>query len=132
MKTKLSPLEELRLEKAKLIDECEKEKEILLYNWDYTKHNMGKLFLNSIFSTTKESFWGITSALTGKSNEKSVSKKGSTSNITQMVMSVAPLAWDLLQPMILSYTIKKVKSIFTKKRRKETEKKKTKRTTTNL
>lgn len=115
MKSKLSALEELRLEKARLTNECAEEKEQLLYNLEYTKGNVGRLLINSLFSSTKSGVSDIFSSFSGKDKDS----KNSTSGIGSMVMSIAPLIWEMIQPMIITFAFKKVKSVFTRKPKKK-------------
>ncbi len=118
MKTKLSAIEELRLEKAKLAAECAEDKEKLLHNLNYAKSHTGRLLVNSLFSSTKSGVSDVVSLVSGKN-------KGSkpSSGIIQAAVSIAPFIWELVQPMLISMAVKKVKSAFTKK---TTKKKKVK------
>lgn len=114
MKTKLSAIEELRLEKARLTNECAEEKERLFHNIDYAKSNMGRLLVNSVFASTKNGVSDVVSLVSG--NKKS-SKP--SSGILQMAISMAPFVWEIVQPMLIGVAVKKVKSVFTKKVKKK-------------
>lgn len=115
MKSKLSALEELRLEKAQLVNECAEEKERLLNNFDYAKSNWGRLLVSSVFSSAKGGVSDVVSLVSGK---KKNTKKGA-SGIGQMAVSLAPVLWDLVQPMLIGFAIKKVKSTFSRKSKKK-------------
>lgn len=107
-KTKISPLEELRLRKTQLLEESNIHKDNLFYNWEYTKTHFGKLLLNSTVSSTKSGFSDVLSLITGKSDK--IEKPSAAMNV---FTSAAPLIWNFAQPILLGLLIKKVKSAFT-------------------
>lgn len=112
MKTKLSAIEELRSEKKQLINECREDKERLLHNLTHAQSNMGRFLLNSLFLPNKSKESDI--AEVSVSGKKKENKK---SGIGQMAISMAPLAWEIAQPILIGFAIKKVKSIFTKNKK---------------
>lgn len=111
-KTKLSELEKLRERKALLLDESNVLKEQLSYNWDYTKSNIGKLLLGSTVSSTKSGISDIFSLISGKKDENSKPSMN-------LLVSTAPVIWNIAQPMILGLLVKKIKSAFTRKKKKK-------------
>lgn len=116
-KTKLSELEKLRERKALLLDESNVLKEQLSYNWDYTKSHFGKLLLGSTVSSTKGGISDIFSLISGKKDENS--KPSATMNL---LTSTAPVIWSIAQPMIWGLLVKKIKSAFTRKKKKKQKK----------
>jgi len=118
MKTRLSALEELRIEKARLIEECDQKKRELLHNLDYGKNNFGRLVMNSAFSSTKNGVSDLMSMISGKP-KKGGSKNPGSSGFVQTVLAISPIVWDIVQPMLLSLLVKKIKSVFTRKKKKK-------------
>lgn len=115
MKNKLSPLEELRQERERLLAECSEDKDRLLYKLNYSKSNFGHLLFSSAFSSTKSGISEIFSLVAG---DKKSSKKAPSSGFAQIVLGAAPIIWEIMQPMLLGFAIKKVKSVFTRKKKK--------------
>lgn len=116
MKNNLSALEELRIQKAQLAEECNKEKQRLLHNVEYAKSNFGRLMLNSAFTSTKNGVSDVVSLFSGKS--KSGPKKTGSSGLVQTLMAVSPFVWDILQPILIGAIVKKIKSAFSGKKKK--------------
>jgi len=113
MKTKISPLEELRSKKELLKVGCKIHQDNLANNWDYTKNNLGHLAMNSIFSSTKSGLSDIFSMVTGGKNSRNT---GTTANA---FLSAAPMAWQLAQPFLIGMLIRRVKSMFSRKKKKK-------------
>lgn len=111
MKSKLTPLEELRFEKEILRRECESYKEKLAGNLEYAKGNFGHLLMGSVFSSTKSGFSDVLSVFTGKKSKSEGSGTG------KMLLSLSPLLWEIAQPILLGFAVKKVKSVFTRKKK---------------
>lgn len=131
MKTKLSPLQELRLERSRLKNECAEYEEKLCGNWNYAKGHFGRLAIGSIFSSAKNSIGDLFSMVSGNkqdSEEESDDNKPSSSLLTQMFLGAAPFVWEMVQPMIMGMIMKKIKSLFgggeESKKKKELKKKK--------
>ncbi|MEN9918640.1 MAG: hypothetical protein RL662_1076 [Bacteroidota bacterium] len=108
MKIKLSALEELRQEKARLIHECAVEKQKVLHNLDYAKKNFGTLFLNSALTSTKSSVADLFSGSSAKVSKKS-------QGFGDLLLSFTPVLWNVAQPMLIGLAIKKIKSLVTKR-----------------
>lgn len=120
MKTKISPLEELKLEKQRLQDECEIQKVRLLNKYEYAKKNLGTLTLGSTVSTTKSGLSGIFSLFSGKhKNSDNKTNNLTTSGFSQALSSFTPVVWEMAQPILLGFVLEKVKSIFKSKKKKK-------------
>jgi len=113
MRTKLSPLEELRFEREILRRERQGHKDRLLGNLDYTKNNFGHLLVGSLFSSAKSGVSDVFSVFAGKKT------KSEGSNTGKMLLSLSPLLWEIAQPILLGFAVKKVKSVFTRKKKKK-------------
>ena len=130
MKTKLSPLQELRLERCRLKEECTEYEDKLKGNWHYAKGNLGRLAIGTIFSSAKSGIGDLFSLVSGKkrnSEREEEEEEKSSSVVTQMMLGAAPFIWEMVQPMIVSMIMKKVKSLFgggEKKKKKQVKKKK--------
>lgn len=133
MKNKLSPIEQLREEKARLAGECSLQEKHLLERVGYARENFGRLLLGSVFSSTKSGFSDIFSLFTGGKKSKSkqnkedsdVEDEASMSKFAPMLIGAAPLIWEIVQPMLIGLVVKKIKSLFTGKKKKVVKKKKT-------
>lgn len=131
MKTKLSPLQELRLERSRLKNECTEYEDKLQGNWHYAKGNFGRLAIGTVLSSAKNGIGDLFSLVTGKKHNSEESdeedKSASSSVVTQMLLGAAPFVWEMVQPMIVGMIMKKVKSLFgdgEKKKKKQIKKKK--------
>ncbi|MDR2954468.1 MAG: hypothetical protein LBV43_05260 [Prevotella sp.] len=118
MKIKISPLDELRKEKELAKIECEASEVVLAEQWAYLGDHAVSLVFNSILH-------GVTDKLGFGSKEQSKSQKvigsgggGFLNNITSNLGAYYPLLWDLLRPVLWAFAVKKVKSIFTGKKKK--------------
>jgi len=115
---KLSPLDELRLEKEIARRECEESEHQLAEQWSYLSDNAVSLIFNSAVNgiASKLGF----SARIGNSDHTEKEEKSSNnifSNILSGVTTYLPFIWEILQPVILGFAAKKIKSIFTKKKK---------------
>lgn len=117
-KNELSPIERLRLEKRELKVLYLKDEQNLSEDWEYLTHNFSSLALHSLVG-------GVTSAFS-KSNEDGESggfinnlvRGESTSMVFSSLTAIAPLVWGIAQPLLLKYAIKKIKGIFSSKKKK--------------
>lgn len=117
MKTKLSPLEELRQEKAELASECANHEARLVGQVDYVRHNFGRLVLTAILPSVKSKF---TNSFTGdKKSKKSGKENKSQEGSGSIFKTIAPFAWDILQPMLIGLVVKKIQSFLFKKKTKK-------------
>lgn len=114
MKTKLSPLQELRLERSQLKNECAEYEQKLHGNWQYAKGHFGRLAVGTVLSSAKNGIGDLFSLVTGKkqSSEEEEEEDKSSSVVTQMLLGAAPFIWEMVQPMIVGVIMKKVKSLF--------------------
>jgi len=116
MKTRLSELEQLRLEKNKILAECKMYEEDLKYKIDYTKENFGSLLLNTVINSVKS---GLSNLGNPFSSEPSKEKKPkSSSGIFSTISLVSPIIWQIIQPLLITLAVKKLKSKFFKKTKK--------------
>jgi len=121
MKSKLSPLEELRREKEIILRECEMSEYRLKDQFSYLSDNAVSLLFNSAVNGIIGKL-GFSNRI-GKSKEKEEEHdngalgflQGFAGNIT----SYLPLIWEIAQPVIWRFAMKKIKSIFSRKKKKK-------------
>lgn len=124
MKTyKLTPLEELRLEKKRLREERAIAGQRLSYQLQYIGDNWGSMLTRGISSSIKSKFANTVDSLSSGSSTSVtpfVTKRGNPwfnillSNLPQF----GGVAWRMARPAILTFVTKKaVSMIFGKKRR---------------
>lgn len=111
MKTKLSPMEELKLRKTLLREESNMYKNNLSYNWEYTKTHFGRLLLGSTISSTKSGLSDVFSLITRKEKEPST--------FSAFMTNTGPVIWNIAQPMLVGLIIKRIKSLFKRKKKKK-------------
>lgn len=119
MKTnKVSPLEELRIEREIVRQQCAESEDRLAEQWDYLSDNAGSLLLNAAVSNITGLF-GFGHKSHKSSDTKQIAQAASSGNgIMSMLSSYYPLIWDIAQPLIWKFAMNKIKSIFTKKNKK--------------
>lgn len=119
MKNKITLLEELRQEREIVRQECIESEDRLTEQWNYLSDNASSLLLDSAVS-------GIASWLGFGHKEKAKEESESSSgNIVQTawngVMAYYPLIWEIVQPLLWRYAVKKVKSLFSGKKKKRSD-----------
>lgn len=131
MKTKLSPLQELRLERSQLKNECTEYEQKLQGNWQYAKGHFGRLAVGTVLSSAKSGIGDLFSLVSGK-KQNSEEEDKSSSVVTQMLLGAAPFIWEMVQPMIVGMIMKKVKSLFGGSEKKKKKIKKVKKKASDL
>ena len=112
MKNKLSPLQELRADKAKLNLEKNELEEKLKGNFSYLTHNFGSLLFSSVAPSPKN----IGQSLLGFMSPK---KKNTTSGL-ERIYAYVPIIWEIAQPILIGILTKKLTSrIFKRKKKKK-------------
>lgn len=111
-KSEPTPIQRLRQEKRRLRELYTQDEKRLAEDWEYLTDNIGYLAFNSVVKGAKDSF--LPSLLAPR---KDTSGKGGALNI---LMQSMPLIWEIAQPMLVGYLVKRVKNMFSsKKKRKE-------------
>lgn len=112
---KLSPLEELKLEKVKLREECQIRQQKLQADLNYAKKNWGSLIFSTAFSSSKNGITGLITPFIGK--KSTVKDKDKSSGLGSLLLSFTPLIWEIAQPMLIGVLMKKAKSLITGKKK---------------
>ncbi|MDR0825166.1 MAG: hypothetical protein LBN74_08740 [Prevotella sp.] len=113
MKTKLTPLEELRREKEIVRRECAESGYRLAEHWSYLSNNVGSLLFQSGVDAILKKF-GFGSTQSRKEDEAPASN-----NLLGTLNTYYPVVWEIVQPLLWNYLIKKIKSIFSGKKKKK-------------
>lgn len=124
-KNKINPLEELRREKEIVRREVAESEGRLADHWLYLSDNAMPLILHSTIN-------GISGMLglgfrIGQKNirrekEETEAETGSTGIIQSLynnLVMYCPLVWEIAKPMLIRFAIRKIKSLFTRKKNKK-------------
>lgn len=115
MKNKLSPIERLRADRLALNEEIKVHEDKLKNNLSYAKHNWGSLLLSSVVSSSTNSV----KSLFGMGDDNSSDFKSSW---LDKAMLIAPMAWGIIQPILLGLVTKKITSLFFGKKKSKSKK----------
>lgn len=116
MKSNLSPIEELRAERAALKKEIEVHEAKLIENISYAKDNWVSLLFSSFFPSTTGSFKSL---LRLSSKNEGDGGRFDVSSLLDKIMLIGPFAWRIIQPILLGLLTKKVSSFFFGKKNKK-------------
>lgn len=111
-------LEILRAEKWELKKKYLADEEKLVQNWDYLSNNVGSIFFNTILSSAKSVIVGSTD----RAKESIPTPFGQSSPFQSVFSGLTaslPMLWEIAQPMLLNFAVKKIKSLFTSKKKKK-------------
>lgn len=118
IQNELTPLDELRQEKAVLKQEFLDSEERLANQWSYVRQNIGSIiFYNSMKGLGRQ--FGLVKK--GSSTESVSTSSGFMSNMYSSFQAYGPMIWEITKPLLMKYAFKKMKSIFSsdKKKRKD-------------
>lgn len=117
---KLDALEALRIEKEDLREECSESEANLTEHWEYVRDNIGSLLLSSAIGSAKRKlgFGGSKNKVQVDDEDQHSNSKGWLQGLTGGLFAISPFIWEIIQPMMIDYGIKKVKSIFSRKKKK--------------
>ena len=110
---KLSPLEELRLEKKRLREERHIAGQRLSYQVQYLSQNWGSLITKGIVSSIRTRFMDLTNNLLSETmvSESPFFTKSPNpwlSLVASNMPLIGGLAWKMAKPAIIAFVIKKV------------------------
>ena len=117
MENKMTPLEQLRQEKVIAKREVNESEDRLAVHWNYLHDNLGALLLNGAVNAA---FKGLGFKSSHKEETVAKSKVQSPSlfkTVLGGLTAASPLIWELAQPMLMGYAMKKIKSIFSGKKK---------------
>ena len=114
---KITPLELLRQEKEIVKREVNDSEARLAGHWNYLNENIGTLLFSSAINTAFRKL-GLKASKESENKAEKAQSPGIFQSIFGGFMTVSPLIWELVQPMLMGYAMKKVKSLFTRKSKK--------------
>ncbi|MDR1782900.1 MAG: hypothetical protein LBR13_01370 [Dysgonamonadaceae bacterium] len=124
MKTyKLTPLEQLRLEKKRVREERTVAEQRLVYQLQYINDNWGSLITRGMASSIKNKFFEKVGGGLSVFDTSSVSLIPKSRNLwLNLALSNLPMlrsvAWGLIKPALLAYATKKATSLIFGKKKK--------------
>lgn len=114
MKIEISPLDELRKEKALLKAQVEASEDVMAQQWSYLGDNAVSLLFSSVFH-------GIAGKLGFVQKDRRIRSGSSGGGVIQNLISGISanrsLLWEILQPMLWAFAVKRIKSIFSRKKK---------------
>ncbi len=114
MENKLSPLEELRVERAKLKEDIVLHENKIKEDFSYLKNNWGSMIITSMFSSSTNSSKSESDSSFGKD----LFGSSKLTSIVDGIIAVAPGIWSIAQPLLLGMITKRITSfIFGKKKK---------------
>ena len=124
MKTyKLTPLEQLQLEKKRVREERIVAEQRLVYQLQYINDNWGSLITRGITSSIKNKFFEKIEDFSGSTALSSPFATQERSHWLNLVVSNLPLlggaTWGLLKPTLLAFATKKAASLIFRKKKKK-------------
>ena len=115
----LTPIEKLLADKKILKEKCRKQEKKLNDDFTYIQNNATSLLLSGVSAlffppkntskTTSDKQLSITSDTENNNTSKS---QLSIYEYFTVAKSLLPVAWEIVQPMIVAWSIKKAKSFF--------------------
>ena len=118
---KLTPFEQLKEDKRKLKQTYQEDAARLQDNWDYMTEHMGILLFNTGLATVKSVMKGKRK----KEKEKSPFtfldslKANPSMSFMNIVNTALPFVWEIAQPMLLGLVVRKIKNLFSSKKKKK-------------
>lgn len=116
IQNELTPLDELRQEKAVLRQEYVESEERLTNQWSYVRQNIGSIiFYNSMKGLGRQ--FGLVKK--EGSTESVSSSSGFMSNMYSSFQAYGPMIWEITKPLLMKYAFKKIKNIFSSDKKKK-------------
>lgn len=112
MSNRMTPLEELRQEKEIVRRECKESEDRLAEHWVYLSDNAGSLLFQSAVNVVLGAF-GF-----GGNKKKKEEESSSSHGLLSGLTAYYPVIWDIVQPLLWRFFIKKIKSLFSGKKKK--------------
>lgn len=116
--SKKTLLQTIQEEKSILKQSYLEDEKKLTENFAYLQENWGKLLVHSTVNGVKGAMRLPTDKKPAKDSNFQIDK---IQQVATMGMTIFPIIWELSQPFLINYGIKKLKSFFTKKKKKKTQ-----------
>ncbi|WP_233202072.1 MULTISPECIES: hypothetical protein [Parabacteroides] len=122
---KQTPLEKLISDKERIRKQCKEHEQKLNEDFSYIQENAGSLLLSGVssllFPKTRSAAKSGENTTTQNDNGDLPAVPLGFSDYLSITKSMLPLAWDIAQPFIMTWGIKKAKnllrSVFSKKKK---------------
>lgn len=116
----MTPLEELRKEKEIVRSEVAESEVRLSEHWTYVSENAVPIIFDGAVNGIAR-YLGFGNALAPKKakEEDSVGSSGIFQNVFGIFSAYSPLVWEIVQPMLLRFAVRKIKSLFTRKKKRK-------------
>lgn len=120
MKTyKLTPLEQLRLEKKRVNEERIVSEQRLVYQLQYLNDNWGTLLTRGIASTLKNKFFETIDSKTAPTTPFITKGRNPWLNLAVSNLPLlGNISWGLLKPTLLAFATKKLTSLIFRRKKK--------------
>ena len=119
---KINPLDALKLEKERLKEELTEGEACLTEHWAYIRDNAGSLLLSSAVKGARQKF-GFGGSSSSPKDINNVEEKSHSKGLMQGILggaiAISPFVWEIAQPMLMTFAMKKVKSFFSRKNKKD-------------
>lgn len=112
---RLTPLEKLNFDKERLQQACHTHEEKLSDDFTYLQENAGSLILSGLSSMLFPSTKSNTSKEASSGTPDATSTPGLSlgmSDYLSMAKGILPVAWDIAQPFLFTWGVKKAKNWF--------------------
>lgn len=118
MQNRITPLEELRQEKEIVKREVAESEARLSEHWSYVSENAVPIIFDGAVNGVAR-YFGFGSRLASKDgqSEQNAGASGIFQNVFGLFSAYYPLVWEIVQPMLFRYVMKKIKSLFTRKKK---------------
>lgn len=120
MQNKLSPLEELLQEKEIVRREVKESEARLSEHWEYVSENAVPILFNGAVNAVA-GYFGFGHRISSKKAKKAEEPSGSSGifqNVFGFLSGYYPLMWEIAQPLLFRYVMKKIRSLFSSKKKK--------------
>lgn len=112
----LSPLDKLHQEKAILKQEFSESEDRLSAHWSYIRNNLGSIILSTAVRGIGRQL-GIIKREEPQTEEKK--SNGFLQGLLGSTIVATPFIWEMVQPMLMGFVMSKIKSLFTRKKKKK-------------
>ena len=112
----LTPIEKLLADKIDLEEKCRKQEKKLNDDLTYIQNNAASLLLSGVSTllfppkNTKKNTTGKQTSITSGIEKNTAKTPLSLSDYFVVAKNLIPVAWNIVQPMIIAWGIKKAKS----------------------
>lgn len=114
-KNKLTPLQILRQEKEIAKRECTESEARLAGHWSYLSENATSLVFQSAIDAVLHKFGFGHRSRSGEDSSSEGGQRGLLSGLA----AYYPMIWEIAQPLLLRFAMKKIKSLFSRKKKKK-------------